>query len=261
MKQYLDLLRKILSASAEMTETVRRPRRITTCALAEIMGIPEVAVKAIAKDAGMELGEWIDVNSLSVFEDAYIRKLRAYFKRMMRNANAMGYEDLRIFIDFCKTFKKPDIIAEKICRWEHLDEDAIREQFQSEVEERSQEKPYGRTLGIFGAISKDLASRIRIEETSLDSPHESSDITNHNAQQQCCRRSVLRAVTSSLAYRTRLRICSTKRREGKEQRAFFVTAHYYIYCREDKEDHHVDTIFERSPFWAELSINSTLVAA
>lgn len=234
MKQYHDLLKRKLSEAIWKMESVRTSRRISICAMAEIMGIPEVAVKAIAKGAGIEQGEWIDVDSLGVYEDAYIRKLKAYFKRMMRNANEMGCDDLRTFISFCKTFKKPDIETFKICQWVDIDEDAIREQFRIDVEERSQELPQRERLGY---RSVDLVSKIRFESISLDSELENLNITNHNAQQQHLRRDALRAVTSSLAYKTRLRRGAKTRNEGKGPRAFYITAHYYIYCREDKEDH------------------------
>lgn len=258
MKQYQELLIRNLSETIGKMVSVRASRRISTCAMANLMGIPEVAVNAIAKGAGIVQGEWIDEDSLGVFEDAYIRKLKAYFKRMMRNANEMGCDDLRTFISFCDTFKKPNIETSKICRWEDIDEDAILEQFRADIEEISSSEPL---FEQFGDMPGCMISTGRIESRSLDSRFEIINVTNHSALIQNHRRGVLRAVTSSLVYRTRLRRCRKVGHREKEHKAFFITAHYYIYCREDKEDHHVDTIIESRPYWACLSINSTKMAA
>ena len=250
MKQYEDLLRRILGI-------LGKPRfRTSFEVVARVMGVPMAAVEALAREAGIVQGEWIDEDSLVVFEDAYIRKLKVYFKRMMRNADEMGCDDLRTFINFCETFKKPNVETSKICRWEDIDEDAIREQFRADVEEYTPNEPLHEQ---FECVPLCMVCPKGFESRSLDSQLEIKNITNHNAQIQVQRKSVLRAVTSSLAYRTGLRRCKKAGQRETEHKAFIVTAHYYIYCREDKEDHHVDTLRERRPYRVNLSINSTLM--
>ena len=235
MYQYQNVMTRILEERISKMSVMMTARRISVSAMADVMGVPQIAVRAIAKDSGMGQSEWIDEDSLGIFEEAYIRKLKAYFRRMMRNATEMGSSDLRTFISFCKTFKKPNVNANEICRWTDIDEDAIRRQFQAELEERYETEP---CCGLSGGVNiESFASRICVKTFLQEELDETSNFDNISAVHPYTPRQVLRAVTSSLAYRTN--VCSQKCTGARRRKAsvFMLAAHYYIYCWEDKEDH------------------------
>ena len=234
-------------------EALLKPRLYTSLnIIQEVMGVPMVAVQSLARTAGLDVAddesECIGENSLGIFADAYVRKMKAYFIRAKRNASWLGPDELSIFNDFHRTFKKPECISEYAETWDDIDTDAIRESFLVQIEELSEKK----------SIADLLAGCGGIDFVCSEPAYQAFSFCNVRSQRLTdMQTDVLKRVTQSCLYNTRLKVkkhaVSSKQKCGAWY--IFVPAHYYIYS--DDDHHETDIVSENNGPYAQF-INSTL---
>ena len=108
------------------------------------MNVPMVAVRCIAKGAGLAVSDeqsvCIDENTLEVFADAYVRKLKAYFNSMTRGNRQVDIDECLLFENFCKEFKNEACKREKAKTWSDIDENALRNYFLGLIKEKTSQK-------------------------------------------------------------------------------------------------------------------------
>lgn len=225
--------------------------------IAEVMGVPRIAVLSIAKSANISVGDFqsecIDENSLGVFEDAYVRKLRAFFRAMLRDNSHVGYDDLAAFNKFCKTFKKPGYRTTEVTSWEQIDEESIRHSFRAQIRKQSSQtkRPHA-IIDLFSGLSTNFDLSASIQTISV------SELAESDQEFETKHAEVLNNVTQTAAYRYLAQKPKVilPDRVISVIRVAMLSARYHIFSRSDKEDHHEETVFFEGRF--DQSLNSTL---
>ena len=81
--------------------------------IGEVMNVPMCALESILRANGYDEVEpgsiCIDEKMLSVFADAYIRKMKNYFLSSVRNIENLSYEEFTDLDEFYNIFKKQDV--------------------------------------------------------------------------------------------------------------------------------------------------------
>ena len=110
----------------------------------EVMNVPQCALNSILRDNGyseIESGSiCIDEKMLSVFADAYIRKMKNYFLSSVRNIENLSYQEFTDLDEFYNTFKKQDVKFVRRAEWSHIDTELIRTAFMDKIKELTPRK-------------------------------------------------------------------------------------------------------------------------
>lgn len=110
--------------------------------LQEVLNVPMAAIVSIGRTEDVlydcEQSECISIGSLGVYADAYIRKLKSYFRRMTsRHTSGLDPHEESDFNEFCKLYKKSDLTYSQAKKWEDIDTDLLYEDFYALVKEKS----------------------------------------------------------------------------------------------------------------------------
>ena len=112
--------------------------------IGEVMNVPMCALKSILRANGYDEVEpgsiCIDEKMLSIFADAYIRKMKNYFLGSVRNIEDLSYEEFTNLNEFYNTFKKQDIKFVRRAEWSQIDTELIRTAFMDKIKELSPRK-------------------------------------------------------------------------------------------------------------------------
>lgn len=107
--------------------------RIPLEVLRQEMNVPMAAILAIARSENVETdsqSEYISEDSLGVYADAYIRKLKEYFRRMTHDDDSLlDIADIITFEHFCEAYKKSSLNDTRVRSWDDIDQESIRENF------------------------------------------------------------------------------------------------------------------------------------
>lgn len=110
----------------------------------EVMNVPQCALSSILRANGyaeVEPGSiCIDEKMLSVFADAYIRKMKNYFLSSVRNIENLSYQEFTDIDEFYNTFKKQDVKFVRRAEWSHIDTELIRTAFMDKIKELTPRK-------------------------------------------------------------------------------------------------------------------------
>ena len=108
------------------------------------MNVPQCALNSILRDNGyteVEPGSiCIDEKMLSVFADAYIRKMKNYFLSSVRNIENLSYQEFTDLDEFYNTFKKQDVKFVRRAEWSQIDTELIRTAFMDKIKELTPRK-------------------------------------------------------------------------------------------------------------------------
>lgn len=219
--------RKVFSLFGETFTT-------TPSVVAEVLNVPFVAVKAIAKEAGITVSDeqsaCLDEKALGIYADAYVRKLRGYFNSMKSKRSQLGIDDYLVFDDFCTNFKKPECNTDKACTWNDIDTDAIRSQFFELVKEKTPHKP----SDLFSEIGGFLRFDLKFEPMSLEDTFEE---TLGKAKLSERQRNTLKKISERNYCCYKVRKVHKHRNYNARLRIVLFAAHYHIFSRDDKGDH------------------------
>ena len=110
----------------------------------EVMNVPQCALNSILRANGfaeVEPGSiCIDEKMLSVFADAYIRKMKNYFLSSVRNIENLSYQEFTDLDEFYNTFKKQDVKFVRRAEWSQIDTELIRTAFMDKIKELTPRK-------------------------------------------------------------------------------------------------------------------------
>ena len=110
----------------------------------EVMNVPQCALDSILREKGYNdvapVSICIDEKMLSIFADAYIRKMKSYFLGSIRNVENLSYEEFTDLNEFYNTYKKQEIKFVRRAEWSHIDTELIRDAFMNRVKELTPRK-------------------------------------------------------------------------------------------------------------------------
>lgn len=230
----------LVRASIRKAMMFPEKRYITIGALSNIMGVPQVAIRAIARQNCVEIiedsrGKWIDADLLSGFADAYENKLKCYFKTCRHSYDKLSFEEERIFLEFCNTFKKQYLQSDYALVWDDIDKDAIREHFWFNVRKNTTSKGSSLSRLFSLEIERKLCS-VAFSTIIIRGFEDWNNDKNHWDKQE----TALLEVTQSEVYQCKLPESKPvkKSQTCNVLRQCFVAAHYHIHVSSGKEDHH-----------------------
>lgn len=178
---------------------------ISVKSLQQVMNVPMAAIQAIGRMEGVDIdgqSEYIDGNLLDAYADAYIRKLKTYFRRMTRSKLLqLDPEEVVAFERFCKNFKKSALTESEVRTWDDIDADEIRNQFCKEIKKKS---TYYHTK----SSSRSFSLRFLVEESLRTLVDMSRDV--HPAYSSNSFSDTFDAVISRLLYRSENHVCPSK---------------------------------------------------
>lgn len=140
MKMTLDVTLNSLFPSVKEEE-----RFVTSLnVIGEVMNVPLCALNSILRANGyaeVEPGSiCIDEKMLSVFADAYIRKMKNYFLSSVRDIENLSYEEFSDLDEFYNTFKKQDVKFVRRAEWSQIDTELIRDVFMDKIKKLTPRK-------------------------------------------------------------------------------------------------------------------------
>lgn len=107
----------------------------------EVMNVPMDAIHAIARMNGISTADnhvkTISEEELLPFIEAFERKIRHFFVNSIRNSAQMSSQELQLFTEFCKTFKKEKVSLDEINNWSQISKTKLREHFVDKIKEKT----------------------------------------------------------------------------------------------------------------------------
>ena len=193
----------------------------------EVMNVPQCALNSILRDNGyteVEPGSiCIDEKMLSVFADAYIRKMKNYFLSSVRNIENLSYQEFTDLDEFYNTFKKQDVKFVRRAEWSQIDTELIRNAFMDKIKESTPRKKSS-----FEYFLEQIYERC---ESSIVC-HE----LGHILIKDSCfdeENSLLERVTHNRFYLVRQKVKKVFNCSANIVRQFFVAARYHIFVADD----------------------------
>ena len=199
--------------------------------IGEVMNVPMCALESILRANGYEEVEpgsiCIDEKMLSVFADAYIRKMKNFFLSSVRNIENLSYEEFTDLNEFYNTFKKQEVKFVRRAEWSQIDTELIRTAFMDKIQELSPRKKSALDI-LFERIFDNRNCVLLI-----DDPESSIHGTIKIPKDSHKLRKVLNHIVHNRFYLTRQKVKKTSRRSVNIMRQLFVAARYHIFVADD----------------------------
>lgn len=200
----------------------------------EVMNVPMCALDSILRANGYDKVNpgciCIDEEMLSVFADAYIRKMKNYFLCSVRNIENLTYEEFTDLNEFYNTFKKQKVKFVRRAEWSQIDTDLLRDAFIDKIKKLTPQKKKLIDVLLFGQIVT-LADNLEFEY----SPILKREITLPDNKRN---EDVLIRVSKSLLYHTKRKVHKSFCHVCNFLRQFFVAARYHIFVADDADASH-----------------------
>lgn len=176
----------------------------------------------------VELGSiCIDEKMLSIFADAYIRKMKDYFLGSVRNIENLSYEEFTDLNEFYNSFKKQEVKFVRRAEWSQIDTELIRTVFMDKIKKLTPRKKNALELLFERIIEK------RDSVLIIDVP----DLSLHGTIKILCDshklRKVLDHIVNNRFYLVRQKVKETLCCSVNIMRQFFVAARYHIFVADD----------------------------
>ena len=195
----------------------------------EVMNVPQCALNSILRDNGyteVESGSiCIDEKMLSVFADAYIRKMKNYFLSSVRNIENLSYEEFTDLDEFYNTFKKQDVKFVRRAEWSQIDTDLIRNAFMDKIKELTPRKK-----SLFDYFYEQIYERCKSSIVYHDFEHCLYEIKDSCSDEAS---SFLHRVTHNRFYLVKQKVRKVFYCSVNIVRQFFVAARYHIFVADD----------------------------
>ena len=199
--------------------------------IGEVMNVPMCALESILRANGYDEVEpgsiCIDEKMLSVFADAYIRKMKNFFLSSVRNIENLSYEEFTDLNEFYNTFKKQEVKFVRRAEWSQIDTELIRTAFMDKIKELSPRKKSALDI-LFERIFDNRNCVLLI-----DDPESSIHGTIKIPKDSHKLRKVLNHIVHNRFYLTRQKVKKTSRRSVNIMRQLFVAARYHIFVADD----------------------------
>lgn len=270
MKSFnLDILMSFL-------DIIEKQNRFMTSAqvVMDASGLRLEAIRSIAREQGIEIRDeqsrCIDENLLEELANAHVRRLKSYFNNTRRHISEISSADFKIFVSFCITFKKHCIYSKAVDSWDDIDTDSIREQFLKKVHDSTPEQSRCANIcakGNLFCISKfvnsnnsvcDCLPTIRLSDVGFVNL---SAFKVYSANYRICAQSfslddtcienfkhkeevIYNVIHNRWFYDKPVQQYVFKENRRDSAKRIIIPARYYLFSRDEDEDHQIDTICE-----------------
>ena len=199
--------------------------------IGEVMNVPMCALESILRANGYDEVDpdsiCIDEKMLSIFADAYIRKMKNYFLGSVRNIENLSYEEFTDLNEFYNNFKKQEVKFVRRAEWSQIDTELIRTAFMDKIKELTPRKKT--TLDLLLERFFDYRDCLLF----IDEP----ESTIHGTIKIPCDSHKLRKVLDHIVhnrfYLVRQKVKKTYRCSVNNMRQLFVAARYHIFVADD----------------------------
>ena len=199
--------------------------------IGEVMNVPMCALESILRANGYDEVEpgsiCIDEKMLSIFADAYIRKMKNYFLGSVRNIENLSYEEFTDLNEFYNIFKKQEVKFVRRAEWSQIDTELIRAAFMDKIKELTPRKKTALDL-LFERIFDNRDCILLIDDPesfihgTIKIPCDSHKL-----------RKVLEHIVHNRFYLVRQKVKKTYRCSLNNIRQLFVAARYHIFVADD----------------------------
>ena len=199
--------------------------------IGEVMNVPMCALESILRANGYDEVEpgsiCIDEKMLSIFADAYIRKMKNYFLGSVRNIENLSYEEFTDLNEFYNIFKKQEVKFVRRAEWSQIDTELIRAAFMDKIKELTPRKKTALDL-LFERIFDNRDCILLIDDPesfihgTIKIPCDSHKL-----------RKVLEHIVHNRFYLVRQKVNKTYRCSVNIMRQLFVAARYHIFVADD----------------------------
>lgn len=194
----------------------------------EVMNVPQCALNSILRANGYTEVEpgciCIDEKMLSIFADAYIRKMKNYFLSSVRNIENLSSEEFTDLNEFYNTFKKQDVKFVRRAEWSQIDTGLIRDAFMDKIKELT---PRKKTR--FDCFWEQVCERCESSTVYFELEH--CLCVNHSYSEE--KSSLLHRVTHNRFYLVKQKVKIVFNSLVNIVRQFFVAARYHIFVADD----------------------------
>ena len=195
----------------------------------EVMNVPQCALNSILRANGfaeVEPGSiCIDEKMLSVFADAYIRKMKNFFLSSVRNIENLSYEEFTDLDEFYNTFKKQDVKFVRRAEWSQIDTELIRNAFMDKIKELTPRKK-----SLFEYFFEQIYERCKSSIVYHDFERCPYVINDSCSDEE---RRFLHRITHNRFYLVRQKVRKVFCCSVNIVRQFFVAARYHIFVADD----------------------------
>ena len=199
--------------------------------IGEVMNVPMCALESILRANGYDEVDpdsiCIDEKMLTVFADAYIRKMKNYFLGSVRNIENLFYEEFTDLNEFYNNFKKQEVKFVRRAEWSQIDTELIRTAFMDKIKELTPRKKTA--LDLFLERIFDNRDCLLL----IDEPESSIHGTIKIPCDSHKLRKVLEHIVHNRFYLVRQKVKKTYRCSLNNIRQLFVAARYHIFVADD----------------------------
>ena len=199
--------------------------------IGEVMNVPMCALESILRANGYDEVDpdsiCIDEKMLTVFADAYIRKMKNYFLGSVRNIENLSYEEFTDLNEFYNNFKKQEVKFVRRAEWSQIDTELIRTAFMDKIKELTPRKKTA--LDLFLERIFDNRDCLLL----IDEPESSIHGTIKIPCDSHKLRKVLEHIVHNRFYLVRQKVKKTYRCSLNNIRQLFVAARYHIFVADD----------------------------
>ena len=194
----------------------------------EVMNVPQCALNSILRANGYAEVDpdsiCIDEKMLSVFADAYIRKMKNYFLSSVRNIENLSYEEFTDLDEFYNIFKKQDVKFLRRAEWSQIDTELIRDAFMDKIKELTPRKK-----SRFECFLEQIYGRFESSTLYEDLEH-LLHVNNSCSDEES---GLLYRVTHNRFYLVKQKVKKVFNCSVSIVRHFFVAARYHIFVADD----------------------------
>lgn len=202
----------------------------------EVMNVPQCALDSILRAYGHTEVEpdsiCIDEEMLSVFADAYIRKMKNYFLSSVRNIEKLSAEEFSDLNEFYNTFKKQGARFEHRAEWTQIDAELIRDVFMDKIKELTPHKKS------YFDYFLELEQNYETCDWPIvcDDPECSLTLYGCGIHRSVKKKRLLNRLTHSRFYLVKQKVKRVIRCSVSILRRLFVAARYHIFVADDVDN-------------------------
>ena len=212
----------------------------------EVMNVPQCALNSILRANGyaeVDSGSiCIDEKMLSIFADAYIRKMKNYFLCSVRNIENLSYEEFTDLNEFYNTYKNQEVKFVRRAEWSQINTELIRDAFMNRIKELTPRKK-----SCFDFIIEHILETCELLDLNDDY---GDNLYRGRSIFFAKTENILGRITHNRLYLTKQKVKKAYRCTVNIMRLFLVAARYHIFVADDTDFN------GNSPFYVSLSLMS-----
>ena len=197
----------------------------------EVMNVPQCALNSILRANGYNEVDpdsiCIDEKMLSIFADAYIRKMKSYFLGSVRNTENLSAEEFTDLNEFCNTYKKQEVKFVRRAEWSQIDTELIRNAFMNRIKELTPRKKSRFDYFVEQIIETNELSN------QFDIAYELYHVIDTNSDKES---SLLGRITHNRFYLIKQKVKKSYCCSVNNLRQLFVAARYHIFVADDADN-------------------------